>query len=242
METGHEKSASTRPFVDLKALMETGHQLDIQQIRRNYKMRSEDDYDPTTRSKMPEVIIIGEPEDKKMPSEVPSEPEEIQEEAEETRADVKRRRRQELLDNYDAEPLGPSVDRFLESQIVHFVVLQQCGLAPFQDKAQVKARQRDYERNRDSEDSGSAPRFGDSHANSSMRKYSVRKKKAGSSRGGKDMSPLGKCGSGIAKKGHVAKKRAVINEKDKMELMFKGIHNLSKPEFTEATVVHEISG
>lgn len=150
METSAKRSATNRPFANPKYTMETGHQMEIQQDQKShrdhvdYRMHTEIKCNTSnfvTRTKERSVCTIEDSEDEVMHSETSSNTETIQEVVQETRAETKKRRRQELLDNYDAEPFDPIADGLLEGQIRHYMVLQQRGLVPMQAKAKTRDRE-----------------------------------------------------------------------------------------------------
>ncbi|KAF7866971.1 hypothetical protein EAF04_005811 [Stromatinia cepivora] len=232
METNHKKYATNWPFVYVKYLMKSGHQLDMQQHQgqyRDYKMREGNHYNtslPSALSETRSVVTIEELEDERMPSETQADKEEAQELIQESREEIKKRRRQELQDNYDMEPFDPVVDDLLESQVVHYEVLRRCGLVPVQVNS--KTSQQELDRSEDSEESGHAPRHGDFRPNLPLPQLLAPNKKSKPFRGQNNMSTNGKSGAGVTKKGHIAKKRVIICRKDMVELMFKGIEDCSK--------------
>lgn len=135
METNHKKSVILRPFVDPKDPIETSHQLGIKKGYRNYIMREYDERNssgPITPSKNRNIVVIEDSTDEEIPSKAPSEVGEVPNFIQETREEVKRRRRQELQGNYDTEPYVPVMDELLDNQIKHYCVLQQRGLVPLQ--------------------------------------------------------------------------------------------------------------
>lgn len=109
----------------------------LEERYRDYRMREEHINSmniPVTSSEERVVATIEGSEGETIPSETLSNMQEIPEAIPETRTETKKRRRQEFLDNYDAESYELVVDNLLESQIRHYAVLRRCGMAPAQAK------------------------------------------------------------------------------------------------------------
>ncbi|KAF7919009.1 hypothetical protein EAE99_008733 [Botrytis elliptica] len=231
MKPNHTTSTTNAPFVDLGLLMDINHQIEAQRPEeryRDYRMRVEHIYSmipPITSSEKQTVATLEGSEDDRLSSETLSDTEETPEIIPETRAETKKRRRQELLDNYDAESYELAVDGLLESQIRHYAVLQRYELVPTQAKEDTNNKEHTWSEN--SEESDPVPRHGDSLSNLPSSQFSIKSKIPKLFHGENNVSAIGKSGSGVTKKGHVAKKRAIINKKDMIELMFKGVEHCS---------------
>ncbi|TGO48582.1 hypothetical protein BCON_0236g00100 [Botryotinia convoluta] len=231
MEPNHTKSTTNTPFVDLGLLMGINHQIEAQRPEERYRgyiMRGEhidSVIPPITSSEERTVATLEGSEDERLSSETLSDTEETPKVIQETRAEAKKRRRQELLDNYDAESYELVVDDLLESQIRHYAVLRRCGLVPVQAKEDTHYKEDTWSET--SEVSDPTPRYGDSIFNLPISQFSTKGKNPKLSHGENNVSAIGKSGPGVTKKGHVAKKRAIINKKDMFELMFKGMEHCS---------------
>ncbi|KAJ8059961.1 hypothetical protein OCU04_011577 [Sclerotinia nivalis] len=201
MEADHKKFATNCPFVDVKYLMKSGHQFDMKQHQaqyRDYKMSEENDYNislPSALSETRSVVTIEGWEDGRVPSETLADKEEAQELIKESREEIKKRRRQELQDNYDIEPFDPVADDLLESQVVHYEVLRRCGLVPVQ--ANSKTGQQELDRSEDSEESRHAPRHGDFRSNLPLPQLLAPNKNSKPFRGQNNISTIGKSGAGV---------------------------------------------
>lgn len=140
MEPNRTKSTTNTPFVDLGLLMNINHQIEAKRPEeryRDYKMRGEhmdSVIPPVTGSEERTLATLEGSEDERLSSETLSDTEETPNIIQETRAEAKKRRRQELLDNYDAESYELVVDDLLESQVRYYAVLRRCGLVPVQAK------------------------------------------------------------------------------------------------------------
>lgn len=141
MEPNHTKSTINTPYVDPGLLMIINYQIEAERPEewyRDYRMREEhiDSMNiPITSSEARTVATIEGSEGETMPLETLSYMQEMPEVIPETRAETKKRRRQEFLDNYDAESYELVADNLLESQIRHYAVLRRCRMAPAQAKA-----------------------------------------------------------------------------------------------------------
>ncbi|KAF5869369.1 uncharacterized protein Bfra_011175 [Botrytis fragariae] len=232
MEPNHTKSTTNTPFVDLGLLMGINHQIEAENTEeryRDYKMcreRIDSMIPPMTSSGETTVATLEGSEDERLSSETLSDTEETSEDIQETRAETKKRRRQELLDNHDAESYELVVDDLLESQIRHYAVLQRCGLVPVQAKEDTHYKEDTWSGT--SEESDPTPRYRDPISNLPISQFSTKSKNPKLSHGENNVSAIGKSGPGVTKKGHVAKKRAIINKKDMFELMFKGPEHCSR--------------
>ncbi|ATZ48973.1 hypothetical protein BCIN_04g01800 [Botrytis cinerea B05.10] len=235
MEPNHTKSTINTPYVDPGLLMIIDYQIEAERPEewyRDYRMREEhiDSMNiPITSSEARTVATIEGSEGETMPLETLSYMQEMPEVIPETRAETKKRRRQEFLDNYDAESYELVADNLLESQIRHYAVLRRCGMAPAQAKADTHNKMDTWsEKIESSEESDPTPRYGDFISNLHISQSSIKSKILKLTHGDNNMSAIGKSGPGVTKKGHVAKKRAIINKKDTFELMFKGMEHSSR--------------
>ncbi|TGO28215.1 hypothetical protein BPAE_0031g00710 [Botrytis paeoniae] len=212
MDPNHTKSTTNTPFVDLGLLLGINHQFEAERPEeryRDYKMRGEhidSMIPPITSSGEPTVATLEGSEDERLSSETLSGTEETSEVIQETQAETKKRRRQEFLDNHDAESYELVVDDLLESQIRHYAVLRRCGLVPVQVKENTNYKE--YTWSETSEDP--TPRHGYSISNLPISQFSTKSKNPILSHGENNVSTTGKSGSSVTKKGHVAKKRAII--------------------------------
>ncbi|TGO34600.1 hypothetical protein BHYA_0190g00180 [Botrytis hyacinthi] len=226
MKPNHTKSTTNTPFVDLGLLMNINHQIEAKRPEeryRDYKMWGEhidSVIPPITSSEERTLATLEGSKDERLSSETLSDTEETPNFIQETRAEAKKKRRQELLDNYDAESYELVVDDFLESQISYYAVLRRCELVPVQAKENTHYKEDDWK-------SDPAPKYRDSISNLPISQLSIEGKNPRLLHGENNMRAIGKSGSGVAKKGHVAKKRAIINKKDMLELMFKGMEHCS---------------
>ncbi|KAF7894934.1 hypothetical protein EAF00_006748 [Botryotinia globosa] len=230
MEPNCTKSTTnTPPFVDLGLLMNINHQIEAKRPEeryRDYKMRGEHIDSvilPITSSEERTLSTLEGSEDERLSSETLSDTEETPKIIQETRAEAKKRRRQELLDNYDAESYELVVDDLLESQIRYCAVLRRCGLVPVQANENTHHKEDTWSET--SEESDPAPRHEDFFSNLPISQFSIKEKNPKLSHGENNVRAIGKSGPGVAKKGHIAKKRAIINKKDMFELMFKGMEH-----------------
>ncbi|TEY69461.1 hypothetical protein BOTCAL_0116g00090 [Botryotinia calthae] len=235
MEPNHTKSTINTPCVDLGLVMSINYQIEAgrpEESYRDYRMREEymDSMNiPITSSEERTVATMEGSEGETMPSEILSNMQEIPEVIPETLVETKKRRRQEFLDNYDAESYELVADNLLESQIRHYAVLRRCRMAPAQAKADTHNKKDIWsERIERSEELDPTPRYGDFISNLPISQSSIKSKTLKSTHGDNNMSAIGKSGPGVTKKGHVAKKRAIINKKDMFELMFKGMEHSSR--------------
>ncbi|KAF7946659.1 hypothetical protein EAE96_009651 [Botrytis aclada] len=233
MEPNHTESATNASFVDLGLLVCINHQIEVERPEeryRDYRMRGEhidSMIPPITSSEDRIAVTLEGSEGERLSSETLSDteatPEVIQETRAETRAEAKKRRCQELLDSYDTESYELVVDGLLESQIKHYAVLRRCGLVPVQAREDTNYKENTWSET--SEESDLTPSYGDSSSNLPISQSSMKSKNPRLSHGENNVSAIGKSGSGVTKKGHVAKKRAIINKKDVFELMFKGMEH-----------------
>ncbi|KAA8574282.1 hypothetical protein MFRU_015g02090 [Monilinia fructicola] len=175
---------------------------------------------PITPSKNRNIVVIEDSTDEEIPSKAPSEVGEVPNFIQETREEVKRRRRQELQGNYDTEPYVPVMDELLDNQIKHYCVLQQRGLVPLQTNKEFGHER--FQRIEEFEEPDSSPRFEHFHPNLPDAQSLTKQKKSNSSSSENNTSTIGKSGSGITKRGHVAKKRTITNKKDMLKSIFKG--------------------
>ncbi|KAF7940877.1 uncharacterized protein EAE97_007062 [Botrytis byssoidea] len=230
MESNCTKSSTnTPPFVDLGLLMNINHQIEAKRPEeryRDYKMRGEhidSVIPPITSSEERTLSTLEVSEDERLSLETLSDTEETPKIIQETRAEAKKRRRQEFLDNYDVESCKLVVDDLLESQIRYYAVLRRCGLVPVQAKENIHHKEDTWSET--SEDP--APRHGNFSSNLPISQSSIKEKNPKLSHSENNVRAIGKSGPGVAKKGHVAKKQAIINKKDMFELMFKGMEHCS---------------
>ncbi|KAB8288879.1 hypothetical protein EYC80_010782 [Monilinia laxa] len=185
-------------------------------------MREYDEHNssrPITPSKNQNVVVIDDSVYEEIPSETVSEVEEVPSFIQETREEIKKRRRQELQENYDAASYVPGMDELLNDQIKHYCVLQQRGLVPLQTNK--KFGHGKFQRIGECEESDSASRVGHFHPNLPIAHFPTKQKKSKFSSSENNTSTVGKSGSGITKRVHVAKKRAITNNKDTLKTIFK---------------------
>ncbi|KAF7905002.1 uncharacterized protein EAF01_005524 [Botrytis porri] len=225
MEPNHTKSTTNTPFVNLRLLENINHHIEAEipkERYRDYKMRRENIDSmtpPITSSEEPTVSTLEGSEDERLSSETLSDTEETSEVIQETRAETKKRRRQELLDNHDARSYELVVDGLLESQIRHYAVLRRCELVSVQAKEDKHYKEHTFIET--SEESEPTPKHGDSISDLPNSQFSIKSKNPRFSYSENNVSAIGKSGPGVTKKGHVAKKRAIIKKKDMLELMLR---------------------
>ncbi|EDO01498.1 predicted protein [Sclerotinia sclerotiorum 1980 UF-70] len=115
MDTNYKSFATKCPLLDVRYLMESGHQFDMQKhqaLCRDYKLRRENDYNarpPSALSETRNVVTIEESKRGRVPSEAPTDKEGSQALFKERREEIKKRRRQKLQDSYDIGPFDPLV-------------------------------------------------------------------------------------------------------------------------------------
>ncbi|APA12436.1 hypothetical protein sscle_09g072060 [Sclerotinia sclerotiorum 1980 UF-70] len=189
MDTNYKSFATKCPLLDVRYLMESGHQFDMQKhqaLCRDYKLRRENDYNarpPSALSETRNVVTIEESKRGRVPSEAPTDKEGSQALFKERREEIKKRRRQKLQDSYDIGPFDPLVYDLLESQVVHYEVLRRCRLVPIIVNSQSSWQE--YK------ESGHAPGHGSFRSNLPLPQLLAPNKNCNPFRGQNNISAIG---------------------------------------------------